>query len=272
MKLFWKRASTCLKKFNMNKRLKIKTFKAAVLFKQKSKLKLIDLDFPKKLEKGQVLVKINKFGICGAQINEINGVKGKDRFLPHLMGHEGYGKIVKVGPSVKKFKKSQNVVLHWRKSSGINAKPYVYFSKKFGKINSGQVTTFSQYSVVSENRLSTFTTKKINEKFAPLLGCCLPTAFFLLKKETIVNKNQNILISGMGGLGLSIAICAKISGLKKVISLDKTNKSKKIINNMGFKYFSTKNKNVEQLLNLKVFDRIIDTTGNNKLISYFLNF
>ena len=59
MKLFWKRASTCLKKFNMNKRLKIKTFKAAVLFKQKSKLKLIDLDFPKKLEKGQVLVKIN---------------------------------------------------------------------------------------------------------------------------------------------------------------------------------------------------------------------
>ena len=38
---------------------------------------------------------------------------------------------------------------------------------------------------------------------------------------------------------------------------------------MGFKYFSTKNKNVEQLLNLKVFDRIIDTTGNNKLISYF---
>ncbi len=41
----------------MNKKLKIKTFKAAVLFKQKKKLKLIDLDFPKKLSKGQVLMK-----------------------------------------------------------------------------------------------------------------------------------------------------------------------------------------------------------------------
>ena len=247
--------------------MKINTFKAAVLFKQKEKLKIVDLDFPDKLQKGQALVKIIKFAICGAQINEINGVKGEDKYLPHLMGHEGYGEIVKTGPFVKKFKKKQKVILHWRKGSGINAKPFTYFSKKFGKINSGQVTTFSQYSVVSENRLTKFKTKKRYEKFAPLLGCCLPTAYFLLKKETKINRNQNLLITGTGGLGLSIAIVAKIKGIKDTTSLDRTNKSKKIISDMGFKYLLIKNKKINELIKFKKFDRIIDTSGNNKLIS-----
>ena len=169
------------------------TFKAAALFKQKNKLKIIDLEFPKKLHRGQVFVKIIRFAICGAQINEINGVKGEDKYLPHLMGHEGYGEIIKIGPSVKKFKKKQKVILHWRKGRGINAKPFVYFSRKYGKINSGQVTTFSQYSVVSENRLSIFDTKKKYENLAPLLGCCLPTAYFLLKKTKTLIKIKDII-------------------------------------------------------------------------------
>ena len=79
-------------------------FRAAVLFKQNSNLKIINIKSKNKLSKGQVLVKIFYSGICGSQLGEISGVKGKDKFLPHLLGHEGTGIVKKVGPGVKYFK------------------------------------------------------------------------------------------------------------------------------------------------------------------------
>ena len=54
-------------------------------------------------------------GICGAQINEIDAVKGKDKFLPHLLGHEGSGIVENVGEGVTKVKTGDRVVLHWQK-------------------------------------------------------------------------------------------------------------------------------------------------------------
>ena len=79
--------------------------KAAILVKNKKPLILADVKIPKKLEIGQVLVKILYSGICGAQINEIDAVKGKDNFLPHLLGHEGSGIVEKIGPGVITVKK-----------------------------------------------------------------------------------------------------------------------------------------------------------------------
>ena len=60
--------------------------KAAILFESKKPLVISDIDIPKALEFGQVLVKVFYSGICGAQINEIDAVKGPDKFLPHLLG------------------------------------------------------------------------------------------------------------------------------------------------------------------------------------------
>ena len=50
-------------------------------------------------------------GICGSQLGEIDGVKGNDKFIPHLMGHEGCGVIKKIGPGVKTVKEGDKVVL-----------------------------------------------------------------------------------------------------------------------------------------------------------------
>ena len=47
-----------------------------------------------------VLVKIEYSGICGSQIKEIDGKRGKDKYLPHLLGHEGYGKIIRIGNKI----------------------------------------------------------------------------------------------------------------------------------------------------------------------------
>ena len=67
---------------------------------------------------GQVLIKIKYSGICGSQIGEIEGIKGEDKYLPHLLGHEASGKVIEVGDGVTHVKKDDNVVLHWKKQKG----------------------------------------------------------------------------------------------------------------------------------------------------------
>ena len=67
--------------------MKIKSAKAAVLAKSRRPLIIDDIIFPDEFDVGQVLVKILYTTICGAQINEIQAVKGPDKVLPHLLGH-----------------------------------------------------------------------------------------------------------------------------------------------------------------------------------------
>ena len=95
--------------------------KAAILIKSKQDLLVEDIKLPEKLSFGQVLVKVFYSGICGAQINEIDAVKGKDKFLPHLLGHEGSGIVEKIGEGVTTVKKGDHVVMHWRQGLGIES-------------------------------------------------------------------------------------------------------------------------------------------------------
>lgn len=76
--------------------------RAAVLTESFRELSIEEIQLRDKLAVGQVLVEIQFSGVCGAQVNEIDAVKGPDKFLPHLLGHEGVGKVVDVGPGVKK--------------------------------------------------------------------------------------------------------------------------------------------------------------------------
>ena len=68
--------------------MQIMKSKAAILAESRKPLVLDEITLPDALEAGQVLVKVLFTSICGAQINEIEAVKGPDKFLPHLLGHE----------------------------------------------------------------------------------------------------------------------------------------------------------------------------------------
>ena len=127
--------------------------KSAILVENKKPLIVADVNLPPKLEFGQVLVKICYSGICGAQINEIDAAKGKDNFLPHLLGHEGSGVVQKTGQGVSTVKEGDHVVLHWRPSSGIQS-PTAKYTWNGKTVNAGWVTTFNEQAVISENRLT----------------------------------------------------------------------------------------------------------------------
>jgi D-arabinose 1-dehydrogenase-like Zn-dependent alcohol dehydrogenase len=122
--------------------------KAAILVEQNKPLIVDYVKLPQVLLVGQILVEIEVSGICGSQIGEITGAKGPDKYLPHLMGHEGCGIVLEIGPGVTTVKKGDKVVLHWRKGDGIQAKNAVYeWNDKV--VNAGWVTTFNTHAVIN---------------------------------------------------------------------------------------------------------------------------
>jgi len=237
--------------------------KAAILVKQKSALVVDDIKLPSSLEYGQVLVKIHYSGICGAQINEIEGVKGPDKFLPHLLGHEGGGIVKKCGPGVTKVKPGDHVVLHWRKGDGIQA-PTPAYKWKNKKINAGWVTTFNESAIVSENRVTPIP-KKVDLGVAALYGCALTTGYGVIHNDAKLKSGQSIAVFGVGGAGSSVIMAASLAAAYPIIAVDindfKLKKSK------GFGASHTINSIKQDPKNkiLKIVDSgvdvAVDTTG-----------
>lgn len=195
----------------------MKTF-AAVLESIKLPLNLIELEIPP-LKKGQVLVQMSFSGICRSQINELKGYKGEDKYLPHTLGHEGSGVVLETGEGVEKVKKGDHVVVSWIKGKGLNAEPIYYLDKNSRKINSGPVSTFLTKAVISENRLFKIP-KDFSLKEATLLGCAFPTGAGVVINQMKIKEDNSLAIIGVGGIGSSALITAKLVGANPIIAID----------------------------------------------------
>ena len=51
---------------------------------------------------------------------EIKGSRGKDKYIPHALGHEGLAEVIDIGANVKKVKIGDKIILSWIKSKGMN--------------------------------------------------------------------------------------------------------------------------------------------------------
>jgi len=193
--------------------------RAAILQNSGNELIIDEIDLPQELFTGQVLVEVITSGLCGAQINEIHAVKGPDKFLPHLLGHEGFAKVLETGPGVTTVAPGDQVVMHWRPGSGIQSPPPVYRWRGHN-LNAGWVTTFNHHAVVSENRITKIPPLDYDKNIIPLLGCALTTAFGVLENDAEVGMRDSLLIFGGGGVGLALVKIAKIMGLKQIFVVD----------------------------------------------------
>lgn len=191
--------------------------KAAVLVSLRAPLELIDVQIPP-LKLGQVLVRVLTSGICGSQLGEIDGVKGPDAYLPHLLGHEGCGEVLEVGDGVKTVKPGDRVVLHWRKGAGLESVPAVY-EGEHGPINAGWVTTFQEYAVVSENRVTAIP-NDFDPSAAALLGCAVTTAAGALANDARLAVGESVVVLGSGGVGLAAVRLAALGGAFPIVAVD----------------------------------------------------
>lgn len=190
---------------------------AAILVEQKAPLALEEIEIPQP-RFAQVLVRVLCSGICGSQIGEIDGVKGPDRFLPHLLGHEGTATVLECGEGVKTVKPGDRVVLHWRKGAGLESAVPNYTSR-LGRINAGWVTSFNEYAVVSENRLTPIPAD-FDPELAALFGCAVTTGFGVINNNAQLKIGQSIAVFGAGGIGLNVVQAAAMVSAWPIIAVD----------------------------------------------------
>jgi S-(hydroxymethyl)glutathione dehydrogenase/alcohol dehydrogenase len=220
------------------------------------------------LLRGQILVKNLVTGICGAQLEEIKGNKGNAGFVPHLLGHEACGIVDQVGEGVSKVKKGDKVCLHWRKGDGIESDfpRYIY---KGREIRSGKVTTFSEYSIVSENRVTPVPNDTPNDLTA-LLGCAISTALGVIKSAAQVRYGESVVVIGVGGIGLNLVRYAVQAGAYPVVAVDVVDKEA-MARKVGAHFFiNSKSHSLKQalsdLVGISQADVIIPTIGDRKTI------
>lgn len=205
--------------------------RAAILVEQRKPLVIADVELPQALDVGQVLVKLHYSGICGSQLGEIDGAKGEDKFLPHLLGHEGSGTALEVGPGVRHVKPGDVVVLHWRKGLGIESPTPKY--KWDGKVvNAGWITTFNEYAIVAENRV-TSVPKDSDLEIAALFGCAVTTGFGVIVNNAKLTIGESVVVFGAGGVGLNIVQAAALVSGYPVIAVDQYDNKLALAKEMG---------------------------------------
>jgi S-(hydroxymethyl)glutathione dehydrogenase/alcohol dehydrogenase len=216
---------------------------AAILVEQRKPLVIDEVELPA-LKRGQVLVEIHATRVCGSQIGEIDGVKGPDKFLPHLLGHEAGAVVLEVGPDVNHVASGDRVVCHWRPGAGIDAGGSVY--KWNGRdVNAGPITTFQKYAVISENRL-TKVPPDTDFELCCLLADTLTTGFGIIDNDAKVKVGESVVIFGVHDH--KVAKAAEY-GLTHQINASRENAAERVKEILG-----------------GLADVTIDGTGNPKVI------
>lgn len=243
--------------------------KAAILVEQRKPLVIDEIELPTALDVGQVLVKIHYSGICGSQLGEIDGAKGPDAYLPHLLGHEASGKVVAIGPGVKHVKPEDLVVLHWRKGLGIEGAPPIYqWNGK--RLNAGWIATFNEYAIVSENRVTAIPVDSDLE-VAALFGCAVTTGFGVVENNAQVRIGESVVVFGAGGVGLNIVQAASLVSAYPIIAVDLYEGRLALAKEMGATHLINAGKvdaekAILEIIQKEGLDCFIDNTGNPKMI------
>lgn len=252
---------------NAKHQITMKT-KAAILVESGKPLVVEQIEIPS-LTFGQVLVKVLCSGICGAQINEIDAVKGPDKFLPHLLGHEATAQVLECGEGVTTVKPGDRVVMHWRKGAGIQA-PTPKYKSRIGAVNAGWVTTFNEMAIASENRL-TVIPADFDAEIGALMGCAVTTAFGVLNNDAGLAIGESIAIFGVGGVGLPMVQGAAMVSAFPIIAIDLSNEKLELAKELGATHVvNAGDGDIEAaicgIVGKSGVDVAVDNTGNRKII------
>lgn len=239
-----------------------RSMEAALLAELKKPLVISEIGLPSQLDVGQVLVKVHYSGICGSQLGEIDGAKGEDKYLPHLLGHEGSGTVLETGPGVRHIQAGDKVVLHWRKGLGIESRTPCY-TWNGNQVNAGWVTTFNEFAIVSENRLTVIPPDS-DMRIAALFGCAVTTGFGVVLNNARIRVGDSVVVFGAGGIGLSIVQAASLAGAHPIIAVDLHDNRLALASVLGATHsINSAKENVEAAIRKVApeLDSFIDNTG-----------
>ncbi len=228
-----------------------------------SPLQIIELDLPAP-KFGEVLVKVIASGVCHTQLLEIKGENATGPHNPNFLGHEGAGIVISVGEGVSKVKADDHVILSWLKGKGKTniPKPILHNNQW---INRGAVTTFSEYTVVSESRVTPIR-KDMPLVPAALIGCAVATGMGMVFNNAKIEKNDSVVIMGCGGIGINAIHAASISKANPIVAVDRLEEKLTLARKFGATHSINSSvddteEKLKQLTNQEGLDYAIDTIG-----------
>ncbi len=232
--------------------------KAAVALKAGAPLVIadVDLDGPRA---GEVLVEIKATGICHTDEFTLSGADPEGLF-PAILGHEGAGIVVDVGPGVTSLKKGDHVIplyvpecrqcdycisektnlcqsIRVTQGNGVMPDGSSRFSLDGKKLFHYMGTsTFSNYTVVPEISLA-----KIRED-APFdkvcyIGCGVTTGIGAVINTAKVEPGANVVVFGLGGIGLNVIQGARLAGANRIVGVDLNPARETLARKFGMTHF-----------------------------------
>jgi S-(hydroxymethyl)glutathione dehydrogenase/alcohol dehydrogenase len=232
--------------------------KAAVVYAAGKPLEVmeVDLEGPRH---GEVLVEIKATGVCHTDEFTRSGADPEGLF-PVILGHEGAGVVVDVGPGVTSLKKGDHVIplytpecrqcksclshktnlctaIRSTQGQGVMPDGTSRFSIGKEKIHHYMgCSTFSNYTVLPEIALA-----KIRED-APFdkvcyIGCGVTTGVGAVINTAKVHPGANVVVFGLGGIGLNVIQGARIAGADKIIGVDINPGRKELAEKFGMTHF-----------------------------------
>ena len=232
--------------------------RAAVAFEAGKPLSIetVELDGPRE---GEVLVEIKATGICHTDEFTRSGADPEGLF-PAILGHEGAGVVVDVGAGVKSLKKGDHVIPLYtpecrecdyctsgktnlcqaiRTTQGQGVMPDGSSRFRIGKdriFHYMGTSTFSNYTVLPEIALA-----KIRED-APFdkvcyIGCGVTTGIGAVINTAKVQPGDNVIVFGLGGIGLNVIQGAKLVGANMIVGVDLNPARKGIAEKFGMTHF-----------------------------------
>jgi S-(hydroxymethyl)glutathione dehydrogenase/alcohol dehydrogenase len=232
--------------------------RAAVAHKAGAPLTIetVDVEGPKA---GEALVEIRATGICHTDEFTLSGADPEGLF-PSIMGHEGAGVVVDVGPGVTTLKKGDHVIplyvpecrqceycvsektnlcqaIRVTQGQGLMPDGSSRFSLGGKKVHHYMGTsTFSNYTVVPEIALA-----KIRED-APFdkvcyIGCGVTTGIGAVINTARVEAGANVVVFGLGGIGLNVIQGARLVGANMIVGVDINPGRKALAAKFGMTHF-----------------------------------
>ena len=232
--------------------------RAAVAFEKGKPLQIVevDLDGPKA---GEVLVEMKATGICHTDEFTLSGADPEGLF-PVILGHEGAGVVVDVGPGVTTLKKGDHVIPLYTPecrecpsclSQKTNLCTAIRATQGQGMMPDGTsrfsyegkpihhymgCSTFANHSVLPEIALA-----KVRED-APFdkicyIGCGVTTGIGAVIHTAKVEPGANCVVFGLGGIGLNVIQGLKLVGANMIIGVDTNNDKKPWGERFGMTHF-----------------------------------
>src|SRR5512138_2102850 len=232
--------------------------RAAVAFEKGKPLEIVEVDLegPKA---GEVLIEVKATGICHTDEFTLSGADPEGLF-PAILGHEGAGIVVDVGPGVTSVKKGDHVIPLYTPecrqcksclSRKTNLCTAIRATQGKGLVPDGTsrfsldgkpvyhymgCSTFSNYTVLPEIAVAKIREDAPFEKVC-YIGCGVTTGIGAVIKTAKVEAGANVVVFGLGGIGLNVIQGAKMVGANKIIGVDINDKRKAIAQKFGMTHF-----------------------------------